>query len=36
MIENNSFVLKKFIEFMWKKYNVSICFISKNLNEKMC
>ena len=34
MIENNSFVLKKFIEFMWKKYNVSICFISENLNEK--
>lgn len=34
MIENNSFVLKKFIEFMWKKYNVSICFVSDNLNEK--
>lgn len=34
MIENNSFILKKFIEFMWKKYNVSICFVSENLNKK--
>ena len=31
---NNTFVLKDFIEFMWKKYNVSICFISENMGDK--
>lgn len=34
MIENKSFILKDFIEFMWKKYNVSICFISESVDEK--
>ena len=33
-MRNNSFVLKKFIEFMWKKYNTSICFFSKEISDK--
>ena len=33
-MKNNNFVLKKFIEFMWKKYNTSICFISEEVNNK--
>lgn len=30
----NPFILKDFIEFMWRKYNVSICFVSENMDEK--
>ena len=33
-MRNNSFVLKKFIEFMCKKYNTSICFFSKEISDK--
>lgn len=31
---NNNFVLKEFIEFMWKKYNTSICFLVEEINNK--
>lgn len=33
-MKNNNFVLKNFIEFMWKKYNTSICFFSEEITEK--
>lgn len=34
MKKNNNFLLKNFIEFMWKKYNTSVCFVSEKTNEK--
>ena len=33
-MKSNNFVLKEFIEFMWKKYNTSICFLSEEINDK--
>lgn len=33
-MESNDFVLKEFIEFMWKKYNTSICFFSEEIDDK--
>lgn len=33
-MEYNNFILKEFIEFMWKKYDISICFLSEKIDNE--